>query len=271
MKNLIKLLVEQVLDELITTQEPTIYFDMDGVLADFQGGIENDKFYTDTQREFIKLASKHKPELLDYHTDDLKDVFKGRQEDPVMALLKKAWGRRRNASFAAAAGPGHFRNLKPLPGGREMMQAAIELTGKKPHILTAPMDSSPNCKEEKREWVEEHVSGLFDEFHCTQNKHEFAQSEWDILIDDRPKYVNAFRAAGGTAIMHTEASKTIGELEEVIANLKGMNEVNAIGVGGAALASSGHVSATSGGNAWADNSDSHEMMWSDPPREKTDK
>lgn len=271
MKKLIKLMVEQVMDELVDPQEPTVYFDMDGVLADFQGGIENDAYYTDMQQKFTKLASKHKPELLKYHTDDLKNVFKGRQEDPVMALLKKVWNKRRSALYTAAGGLGHFRNLKLLPGAREMMQAAIRLAGKKPHILTAPMKSAPKCEEEKREWVDEHVGGLFDKFYCTQDKHLFAKSKWDILIDDRPKYVNKFREAGGTAIMHTEASKTIAELGEFIANLVDMNEVNAIGVGGAALASSGHVSATSAGSGWIDHEDEHEMMWSDPPRKKTKK
>ena len=45
MKKLIKMLVEQAIDELVDTQEPTVYFDMDGVLADFKGGLRLGKGY----------------------------------------------------------------------------------------------------------------------------------------------------------------------------------------------------------------------------------
>lgn len=224
-KNLIEILVEQVLDELMEPQEPTVYFDMDGVLANFQGAIEKDEAYNKARSEFERLAKEYMPELLDYHSDELRAVFKGRQEDPIKAKLKKLWNKRRSASFTVAGKPGHFRNLEPLPGATEMMRYAAKLLGKKPHILTAPMESAPNCKEEKREWVDEHVAGLFDEFHCTQNKDHFAKSEFDILIDDRPKYINKFRAAGGTAIYYQGDPKaTMNELEEIVAELKGQNQ-----------------------------------------------
>jgi len=220
MKHLIKMMVEQVLDELISSKEPTVYFDMDGVLADFQGKVEQDIAYQRAKQEFENLAAKAKPELLSVHTDDLKDIFKGRQEDPVMAKLKKLWNKKRNASYAVAGKLGHFKNLDILPGAKEMMMAAADLTRKKPHILTAPMESHSRCEEEKREWVDEHLAGLFDQFHCTQDKHNFANNEWDILIDDRPKYVNKFRDAGGTAILHVDPGETIQKLQELIANLK---------------------------------------------------
>lgn len=101
-----------------------------------------------------------------------------------------------------------------------MLKVAYELTDKLPDILTAPMESNPKCEEEKFEWVIKNLNGLFDEFHCTQDKDHFAHSKFDILIDDRPKYVNKFRAAGGTAILHTDPSKTIKELKEIVETLK---------------------------------------------------
>lgn len=270
MKNLIEKLVEQIFDELVNSKEPSIYFDMDGVLADFQGRVDQDDFYQQAAREFKKFASKVKPELLDVHVDDLKNVFQGAQQDSVMAKLKKLWNRQRNASYTAAGKPGHFKNLDVLPGAKKMMLAATNLTGKRPHILTAPMESHSTCEEEKREWVEKHLIGLFDNFYCTQDKHNFAKSQWDILIDDRPKYVNKFRSAGGTAIFHTgDADATIQELQETVSKLKGMKEASAIGVGGGSVQSSNQISGTGGNPLGRNMSDQHEIMWSgDDPEDK---
>lgn len=51
-----------------------------------------------------------------------------------------------------------------------------------------------------------------------------------------------------------------------------LNEMSAISGGGAGMASSGKVSATSGGNAWKKQDDEHELMWSgDEPNSKRPK
>lgn len=218
MKDLIQQLVEQVLDE-INNKNVTIYFDMDGVLADFSGAVHKNPKVQEAEEALYQLL-RLKPELVDMHHDELKDVLRGPQEDPVMKKIKKAFHRYRGRTYRVAAEPGHFVGLEVLPGAVQMMKTAANLTGKLPHILTAPMESNEKCEEEKREWVETHLSGLFDDFQCTQNKHHFAKSEYDILIDDRPKYVNKFRGAGGQAILHTDPSETVQELQELVAKLK---------------------------------------------------
>ena len=265
MKNiqkLVKFMITEVIEELLEKQEPTIYFDMDGVLADFTGRVDANPSASQAREELEAFMAK-KPEIANMHKDDVKTLLKGEQSEPYLKKLKKLYQKHEGLLYKVASEDGHFLELEVMPGVLEMIAAATELTGKKPHILTAPMTRHPRCEEEKIEWVKMHgIDKLTDEFHCTKGKENFAKSEWDILIDDRPKYVNRFRAAGGTAIMHTEASKTIKELEEVIAKLKGMNEVSAIGIGGGALQSSGKVSGTGGTPLGKDMSVEHERMWS---------
>ena len=49
-----------------------------------------------------------------------------------------------------------------------------------------------------------------------KDKWKFARSKNDILIDDTKSKVDAWRAAGGTAIHHISASKTIRELKDIM-------------------------------------------------------
>lgn len=230
-------LIEHLVEDVLRDPDSggvTVYFDMDGVLAAFDKSVLSNRAVSQAKQEFQSLL-KLKPEFEDLHMDDFKSIFKGEQADPTMAKLKKAWNKYRNLSYSIASRPGHFKNLEMLPGAREMLVRAAELTGKLPKILTAPMESSPTCEEEKREWVEEKLAGLYSDFHCTQDKHLHAKSENDILIDDRPKYVNKFKAAGGTAILHTDPSKSMKELEEIVKTLSSesteLDEFNAMSTG----------------------------------------
>jgi len=259
-KKLIKLILENELENL-KKPEITVYVDMDGVLADFYGALAYSDVISQSQKALDKLLSQ-KPELQGLLGDQLKEKFRGRQEDPVMAKLKKAWNKHIELTYSTASQPGFFLNLEMLPGAKEMLNAAYNLTGDLPNILTAPMESNPKCKEEKYEWVQKNIVGLYNNFYCTQNKEKFANSEFDILIDDRPKYTNKFISAGGSAILYTSAEQSIKELEEIVSSLKRIDEISAIGVGGGAVQSSGKVVGTGGNPLGGDMSGQHEIMWS---------
>ena len=69
---------------------------------------------------------------------------------------------------------------------------------------------------EKKEWVKEHFDGMVNEVILTTDKGKVVQSKYDILIDDRPRYVEKFTTAGGTAILHTDYNKSISELERIV-------------------------------------------------------
>lgn len=218
LKEIIKEIVSDEFD-LITKSDINIYFDMDGVLAAFEEAVHKNPKVQEVEESLLQLL-RLKPELADMHHDELRNVLRGAQEDSDMKKIKKAFNQYRALVYKAASEPGYFVGLDILPGAVQMMKTAANLTGKLPHILTAPMENNERCEKEKREWVEAHLSGLFGDFSCTQNKHNFAKSKYDILIDDRPKYVNKFREAGGTAILHTSPGKTIQELQELVSRLK---------------------------------------------------
>jgi 5'(3')-deoxyribonucleotidase len=228
MKKLERLIDLLVLED-VANPDINVFFDADGVLADFDGRIEQSKNLRDARIELKKWLLQ-KPELANLHKDDIKGLLKGPQADPYFKKLKKLFYNANELVYAIAGQPGFFFNLDLMPGAKEMVLAVTKIIGKKPNILTAPMESSKNCEEEKRLWFEKHFSGLYNQFICTQEKYKFAKSKYDILIDDRPKYVNKFRDAGGTAILHTDPDKTIRELETIISSLQkdssSMTEVN---------------------------------------------
>ena len=149
--------------------------------------------------------------------DGIKPFIKGPQDNKIMKDLKNAYYWAKSASFIVATKPGFFLSLNPLPGGRDMLLLAKELTGNIPHILTAPLNppNDKRCAEEKYEWIKGHFDGLFDGFHCTNDKKAFG-NPYSILVDDRTKYIDGFRENGGRAIQHTDAAITIPIMKEMV-------------------------------------------------------
>ena len=219
-KNLLSNYIRSILLE--GAQDFTIYFDMDGVLADFKGGTAQSPPVITANSELQRLAqqavSSGKPDVMGMDEESQKEFFKGEQKDPHMKALKKAWTAATNAKFKAAGQEGFFLNLPVLPGAQDMVHLATSLTGKKPNVLTAPIASArAQCEAEKEEWIKNNFPGAFDKFFCTEVKQEHAAPN-AILIDDRPKYVNPFRDAGGIAILHMDPNKTMEELKEIVQN-----------------------------------------------------
>lgn len=69
---------------------------------------------------------------------------------------------------------------------------------------------------DKNEWIREHVSPTVV-VTCTitgSQKGMFAY-EGSVLIDDRPKNIEAWEANGGIGIIHTSAAETIKELKKL--------------------------------------------------------
>lgn len=211
LEQLVEVIVEQELNVLNT---PVIYFDMDGVLADFDHGVEAGNVDAEKARVAYMSVLKNFPEMMSLTDDQIKARLAGKQEDPGLKALKKAWQRYRELKFMVAGRPGFFLSLPEMPGAREMLVRAAALTGRKPSILTAPMDTE-HCEKEKEQWMQQHFGGLYDGFHCTQNKAGFANPN-AILIDDRTKYTDKFQAAGGIAILHKNPADTLQKLENLL-------------------------------------------------------
>jgi 5'(3')-deoxyribonucleotidase len=107
-----------------------------------------------------------------------------------------------------------------MPGAVEMVKTAGDMSGELPNILSAPVGDENDMNNpsvvEKKEWVAEHFGELVGEVIITIDKGRVVKDKNDILIDDRPKYVEKFEAAGGTAILYKNSDQATAELSRII-------------------------------------------------------
>jgi 5'(3')-deoxyribonucleotidase len=193
----------------------TVYLDLDGVLADFQGSVDASEEFAKAKQELDRLLEMV-PEFEGLSSDELKDALKGQQTSNERKLVKKAFRNFSDLKYIIASKKGFFLNLETLPGAEEMVTRAFQLTGKLPNILTAPIQSHPEqCESEKKAWVEKHFPGMYSEFICTSNKHHYANAN-SLLIDDRTKYVKPFQDAGGQVILHTSPEDTLSKMDKLL-------------------------------------------------------
>ena len=154
---------------------PQIYCDMDGVLADFEKGIKD------------MIGGK----FSDARWDELPDDF--------------------------------FLQLEPMKDAKQLW----DFIGKyDPFILTATPRSSrgpiaARASDDKTRFMKRWFGVSADRMYPVMraDKMRFAKDGRDgrpnLLIDDHPKNIKQFRAAGGIGVRHTKSSKTIKELQEI--------------------------------------------------------
>lgn len=217
MSDELKILVENIVEaEMSILNEPVIYFDMDGVLADFDQGVLDGNPRAGKARDTYMALLKNFPDLMHITDDELRKRLAGPQADPGLKALKKAWQHYREQKFALTGREGFFANLPEMPGAKEMLAQAAAMTGRKPSILTAPVDNNiERCMQEKRQWMDSHFPGMFDKFVCTQDKDKYANPN-SILIDDRTKYTTKFESAGGIAILHKNPQDSMQKLQAIL-------------------------------------------------------
>lgn len=217
LKTLIKTLVEQAIIQPVV-DNLNIYVDMDGVIADFDAGVSSNNPKIEKAKEsYLKILSGF-PDLKSLPEDDIKKRLAGAQVDPGLKALKKAFNYYRELKYISADKPGFFLNLPVMNGAQELITGIVKMTGKKPVVLTAPVDSnSARCEAEKREWINKNFPGMFQGFICTQEKEKYANSN-AVLIDDRTKYTSKFVASGGNAILFKTTSQALMDLENIISS-----------------------------------------------------
>ena len=172
------------------TKKPTIYLDMDGVLADFNSAA----------RKFLSAS---------------------REEEQAAA----SGGRWPQEKWRQLAQQKHFyRDLpKTLIADRlvELARQFEATLGWEVRILTAiPKDNDmPEVFQDKFEWVNEFYPGLRVHFGpYSDDKHLHCQSG-DILVDDRTSNCTQWRAAGGIAVQVRESTQEAA-LQELSALLQ---------------------------------------------------
>lgn len=200
-----------------------IYFDLDGVLADMESGLMQNAEVKGFRVILDELISSKFTEYKGLVDDDIKTKYKAELEanpESEVKELKKAFNKYTSKVFSVASKPGFYRNLPLMPGAVEMVKKAGEMAGALPNILSAPVGDENDLNNpsvvEKREWVAEHFGELVGEVIITIDKGRVVKDSNDILIDDRPKYVEKFEAAGGTAILYKNSDQATAELASLI-------------------------------------------------------
>ena len=161
-----------------------IYFDMDGVLADFDRGVR-----------------------------DMCQMEAGDQEAPDRE-------KHDDLMFAAIAATPHFYlRLEPIDGMLEILKGLISRYGDKVEILTGipkPHRNVVTAADDKREWVRKFISGDIV-VHTVQRreKMEYAEGPGSILIDDMKKNIDEWEGAGGTGFRFT----TVEDLKKTLSKM----------------------------------------------------
>ena len=164
-------------------QVEKIYFDMDGVLADFDRGIT----------ELGKIAKVNQSEATSVTDDALWDAV------------------RRVDNF--------YDKLEPMAGAVEMFKKIYSVYGDKCEILSAvpkPHRNIPSAREDKIKWVRRVLSDqVVINLVYRAEKQDFVKGKGCILIDDYQINVDEWISTGGTGILFESADKVLEKLKEL--------------------------------------------------------
>lgn len=170
-----------------------IYLDMDGVLVDFDKGLEQFNIVNDTT--FI-----HRPKA---------------EWTPLQIKLDREVVDCMNT-------PGFFENLPLMEGAGDLWKAAG-----RPSVLTAYPSTGKDIlrvAREKRNSIEFHFGEVSDDrficcarsekaYYATKQSYPFASA--NILVDDLEANCEAWEAAGGIAILFKTSKQAIKELNNM--------------------------------------------------------
>jgi len=158
-------------NENMEDAKPTVYLDMDGVLADFFGGVE--KMY----------GVEHWKQLTNDKTKDLK---------------KEVIDRITGSDF--------FATLPKFPTADALIEMVKKFTGGKFSINTSPLRGDhQNSAKYKKIWIQNNIEQP-DEIVVTGRKESWATDKGtgvpNILIDDRPINIQRWQGRGGYGILY---------------------------------------------------------------------
>ena len=162
-----------------------IYFDMDGVLADFERGVKEICGLNPPSQN----ARHHKP-----------------GEDNEM------WEKIRQTT--------HFYDyLELMPGAKEMFDAVYGKYGDRCEILTGipkPRRGITYAAEDKIKWVHRLLSeNIKVNIVFREEKPQYCTGESCVLIDDMERNIHDWKAIGGTGIVNVSAEETMNRLREL--------------------------------------------------------
>uniref|UniRef100_A0A8C8SFB6 5', 3'-nucleotidase, cytosolic n=1 Tax=Pelusios castaneus TaxID=367368 RepID=A0A8C8SFB6_9SAUR len=140
-----------------------VLVDMDGVLADFEGGL---------LRAFLaRFPGEPHVELAERRGFSAREQYRSLRED----LGTKV------ASVYESSG--FFLGLEPIPGAIEAMQEMIHIPDTEVFICTSPLQKYEHCIAEKYSWVEKHLGPMFVERLILTRDKTIVSA--DLLFDDK--------------------------------------------------------------------------------------
>lgn len=171
-----------------------VLIDLDGVLADFVGGA---------------LAVHNKPELAESWPRGVWDIAK-----LIGVSTSELWSK----IDETEAKTGFWSELDPYPWLEELL-GIVTQGGSVPFTIATSPSSDPACAASKVRWMRKHLGSQFKDYLIGSAKHLMARPG-TILLDDYDRNVDAFRQAGGQAILfpqpwNTAWDKTEDRLGEV--------------------------------------------------------
>ncbi len=211
-----------------------IFFDMDGVLVDFAGGVVEvlQQVLEDgdtSRRQFRRLINYEGPDRQEPITAEFIEEITGIKDAKGE---RTKWMKRINDAVFAIVGTGgheYWSTLPALPGYRQMIEHAQGLVGiENVYVCTAPVqDKTGGCESGKRQWIADNTTIPANQVYVTEDKPSVLNDfpdETCILIDDRTKYVNAWKSGGGIAIRHvppatmSTVQNTLSQLNLIVNN-----------------------------------------------------
>ena len=170
-------------EDEMTEKQPVIYLDMDGVIADFFGGVER------------MYGVKHWKELTSVKTGgDLKQEVIDR-----------------------ITGSDFFSTLPKFPTADGLIQLIKSATGGKFSILTSPLiGDHENSATQKKVWISKNIERP-DEVIVSGRKEKWAKQKDgtpNILIDDRPVNIERWEAKGGFGILYQANKDSIIKVQQ---------------------------------------------------------
>jgi len=174
-------------NEAMGDSRPIVYIDMDGVLADFFGGVEK------------MFGVQHWKELNADNKLDLKQEVINR-----------------------IAGTDFFATLPKFESSGELISMVKKFTGGNFSINTSPLrGDNENSAKYKKLWIQNNIEQP-DEIVITGRKESYAKDKAsgtpNILIDDRPVNIQRWQGAGGYGILYQANRDPLSKVQQALDN-----------------------------------------------------
>ena len=175
---------------VFVNNDPIVFLDMDGVLADFFGAFSN----------FAKV--KHWKDLGPSELMQTMDAIIG---SDFFGTIPKTWCCDEFISMVTGFSGSYSILSSPLEGDEE------------------------NCAYWKKVWIQNNLNPGPSDIFIDRDKGKYAlyQNKSNILIDDRPHNIKAWENEGGIAIRFQANQDQLGVIEEVFKSIK-KNRLNGV-------------------------------------------